>query len=88
MIIYREGKAIELTREECRKAYDELDREYKAEDIRGQLETMEIELDDGDVDVLIDRVDNALGNNDGYWDSYWCTMEYVIEEYLKEKEAK
>lgn len=88
MIIYRDGKAIELTREECRKAYDELDREYKAEDIRGQLEAMEVELDDGDVDVLTDRVDLALGRNDSYWDSYWCTMEYVIEEYLKECEVK
>ena len=84
MIIYRDGQAIELTAEEMRKAYDELAREYKAEDIRGQLETMEIELDV--TDELIDRVEHALGNNDGYWDSYWCTLEYVIEEYIEEKE--
>lgn len=86
MIIYRDGQAIELTREECRKVYDELDREYKTEDVRGKLEDMEVELDDGDVDVLVDRIDHALGRNDGYWDSYWCTFEYVIEEYMKEKE--
>ena len=85
MIIYRDGKAIELTSEECRKAYDELDRTYKAEDIRGKLEEMEIEFDDSDVDVLVDRVDNALGKNDGYWDSYWCTVEYTIEECMKER---
>lgn len=85
MIIYRDGQAIELTREECRKAYDELDREYKAEDIRGKLEEMEIELDV--TDELIDQVDHALGNNDSYWDSYWCTIEYAIEEYMREKEV-
>lgn len=82
MIIYRDGQAIELTREECRKAYDELDREYKIEDIRGKLEEMEIELEV--TDKLIADVEHALGNNDGYWDYYWCTIEYVIEEYMRE----
>ena len=84
MIIYRNGQVIELTREEMRRAYDELDREYKAEDIRGKLEEMEIEADV--TDELIDRVDHALGNNDGYWDSYWCTIECVIEDSMKERE--
>ena len=83
MIIYRDGRAIELTKEECRKVYDELDREYKKEDIGCQLALMEIELDV--TDELIDCVDHALGNNEGYWDSYWCTIEYAIEEYMKEK---
>ena len=83
MIICRDGHAIELTKEELRKAYDELDQEYKAEDIRGKLEEMEIELDV--TDELVDYVDHALGNNDGYWDSYWCTIEYAIEEYMKER---
>lgn len=83
MIIYRDGQTIELTREECRRIYDELDREYKAEDIRGKLEEMEVELDV--TDELILDVEHALGNNDGYWDSYWSSMEYAIEEYLKEK---
>ena len=82
MTIYRDGQAIELTDEECRQIYDELDREYHREDIQSRLKEMEVELDV--TDELIDRADYALGNNDGYWDSYWCTIEYVIEEYLKE----
>ena len=85
MKIYRDGKEIELTNEECRQVYEELDREYHREDIASRIEEMEIELDV--TDELIDRVDHALGNNDGYWDSYWCTVEYVIEEYMKEKEG-
>lgn len=83
MIIYRDGQVIELTREECRKVYEEVDREYKIEDIRAELEVMEIELEV--TDELIYRVDHALGNNDNYWDSYWRTVEYVIEEYMNER---
>ncbi len=86
MIIYRDGKAIELTSEECRKAYDELDREYKAEDIKSRLEMLEIELDN--VEELVDRFEHAIGNNDSFWDSYWYSMDYVIEEYLKERGVK
>ena len=86
MKIYRDGKEIELTWEECRQAYNELDKEYKAEDLRGKLEDMEIELEV--TDKLIERFDHALGNNDGYWESYWLTAEYVIEEYVREMEGK
>ena len=86
MIIYRDGNPIGLTREECRKIYYALDKEYKAEDLRGQLDQMEIEL--GVTDELIERFDHALENNDGYWESYWLTAEYVIEEYVREMEGK
>lgn len=87
MVIYRDGQAIELTMAECMEAYNELDRVYKKEDIRSKQEEMEVTLDDGDVEVLVDRVDRALGRNDCYWDSYWCTIEDVIKEYMKGKEV-
>ena len=86
MVIYRNGQPIGLTNEECRKIYEELDKEYKKEDIRDELDVMNIEL--YVTDELVDRVDHALGNNDGYWDYYWCTIKYVIEEYMKEKGLK
>jgi len=86
MIIYRDGQAIELTREECRKVYEELDAEYRKEDVQSRLESMEYEFDDSDLDVLEDRVYQALGKNDSYWDSYWGTVEYVIEEYMEDEE--
>ena len=85
MTIYRDGKEIVLTDAECRQVYEELDREYHREDICSRIEEMEVELDV--TDELIDRFDHALGNNDGYWDSYWCTVEYVIKEYMKEMEG-
>lgn len=83
MIIYRNGKPIILTGEECRQIYDKLDREYHREDIRSRLESMEVELNVAD--ELIERFDHALGNNDSYWGAYWYTIQYVIEEYMKEK---
>lgn len=86
MTIYRDGKAIELTDAECRQIYDELDLEYHKEDMRSKIEEMEVELDV--TDELIERFDHALGNNDSYWDAYWYTMRYVIEEYMKEMEGK
>ena len=85
MKIYRDGKEIELTRGECWQIYNWLDREYKKEDLQGKIEEMEVGLEV--TDELIERFDNALGNNDGYWESYWLTAEYVIEEYIKEKET-
>ena len=84
MTIYRDGQAIELTRGECWQIYNWLDREYKREDLQGKIEDMEVELDVSD--ELIERFDHVLGNNDGYWESYWLTAEYVIKEYAREKE--
>ena len=53
--------------------------------MRSRIEEMEVELDV--TDELIERFDHALGNNDSYWDAYWYTMQYVIEEYMKEMEG-
>ena len=84
MTIYRDGQAIELTSEECREIYNELDKEFHKEDFRSRLEAMEIEFDDSDLNALVERFDYSLGKNDSYWDSYWCTVEDVIENYTKE----
>ena len=88
MVIYRNGQAIELTAEECRKVYVELDREYHKEDIYSRLETLEIELDDYHIDDIVDLFVNALDHNDDYFDCYWCTMDYVIQKYINELEMK
>lgn len=86
MKIYRDGKEIELTAEELRMAYEEKHMEYFVADVKGCAEGMEVEeeLDDSDYNELAYRFDRALGRNDSYWDSYWCAMENVIEEYIEE----
>ena len=86
MIIYRDGKEIVLTAEECRKIYYAVEKEYQTEDLEEKLEQMEVELEI--TDELLDRFNDALGRNDGYWESYWLTAEYVIEDYMQERACK
>lgn len=85
MKIIRNGQEFKLTREECNKIYDALDREYKIEDMRSKLEEMEVKFDDADLNILVDKLDHALGRNDSYWDSYWNSIEYIIDEYEEER---
>ncbi len=86
MKIYRDGKEIELTAEELRMAYEEKNLEYFAEDVKSSIDGMELEeeFDESDYGELAWRFNKALGRNDSYWDSYWYTLENVIEEYIKE----
>lgn len=86
MTIYRDGKEIVLTTEECNKIYYAVEKEYQTEDLKSQLEQMDVELDI--TDELIERFNDALGRNDGYWESYWLTAEYVIEDYMQERACK
>lgn len=83
MKIIRNGKEFELTQEELRKAYEEKHMEYLKEDVTSQLEEDE-NLNDVDIELIAERFEDALGHNDGYWDRYWDTMAYVINEYVKE----
>lgn len=88
MIIYRDGQAIELTGLELQQAYEEYATDGAKEDIKTTAESMEIAIPTESLDRLAHRLDNVVGNDDGYWDSYWCDVEYVIREYLKERGIK
>ena len=85
MKIYRDGKEFELTQQELREAYLKKHMEYLREDVASQAESDEIELDEGDFNIIAERFENALGKCDGYWDHYWGVMSYVISEYIKEE---
>ena len=75
----------ELDHWDKRKIYDELHEYYLIEDIKGRLEDAEIYAVEGDVlRNLAHKAQKSLDNNDSYWDSYWCVIENVIEEYCKE----
>lgn len=91
MKIIRNGQEFELTKEECNKIYDALDREYKKEDILIKLEEMGVELDDKDLNVIVDQVERVLGKNDSYLEAYWDSIESVIykyEKYVNDKISK
>lgn len=83
MKIIRDGKEFELTQEELRKAYEVKNMEYLMEDVTCKIED-EFDLDDDELAIIVERFENALEHNDMYWDCYWDTMEYVINEYIRE----
>ena len=86
MKIYRDGKAIELTKEELQLAYDRYDAYVKKRDLEETLKVMEIELPSECFDELLSKIDEKLADNDTYWDIYGQTVEDAIYEYVEEKE--
>ena len=84
MKIIRNGITYQLTHEEMREAYKEMKLEYLKEDIECTADEMGIELSSTTMDYVVDRVDKCLGNNDSYMESYWMTIEQVLEEQLED----
>lgn len=83
MKIYRDGKEFELTQQELRMAYEEKHMAYLKEDVESMTEDGDA-FDDSDIEIIAERFELELEHNDGYWDRYWETMEYVIENYIRE----
>ena len=91
-------RTIELTDEELDYFYRVCKKFYRMEDIKSKLEEM-LEDSEGEhekekinsiladterIESIAERFDHALDNNDSYWESYWLTAKYVIEDELKE----
>ena len=87
MTIYRNGQAIELTWQEIRDAHDEWATDCAKEDILSEAENIGVVIPEEALDKLAHNLDSVVGDDDGYWDSYWCDVEYVIRKYLKEREV-
>ena len=99
MKITRDGIEIELTDREIEDAYRERRRYYNMEDIKSKIENMIEEYegepeeeklkaileDEEEIRDLADAFDNALDNNDSYWESFWMTAENVILDELEEE---
>lgn len=88
MTIYRDGQAIELIWQEIRDAHEEWATNSAKEDIKSIAEDMEVDIPVEALDKLAHHLDDVITNDDGYWDDYWCDVEYVVKEYLKGKEIK
>ena len=55
-------------------------RESLSDDIQSKAWEMDIDLEDKDIECIIDRVENGLDNNESLWESYWLTIEDMLEE--------
>ena len=98
MKITRNGIEFELTDREIEDAYRERRRYYNMEDIKSKIENMIDEYegepeeeklkaileDEETIRDLADAFDDALDNNDSYWESFWMTAENVILDELEE----
>ena len=83
MKIIRDGKEIKLTDSEIYDAYKEYHDDCLKEDIIGQAEEMEVEIPDELMDKIMYRAEKTLSNNDSYYESYWMSIEYAIEDILE-----
>ena len=80
MKIVRDGKEIELTPEEMRVVWKEVENRYRREDIESRYE-----LPDDKVEEAIELLSRSIDYNENYWDLYWYMIDDVAEQ-LKLKE--
>lgn len=82
MKIIRNGQEFELTPEEMRQAYNEMNDEYTIEDIRCLYN-----MPDDKIDEALTIFEGVFDRNDNFWDSYWSMINFVAEEMrLEERE--
>lgn len=55
-------------------------RELLSDDIKNKAFEMDIDLEDKDLERIVDKVEHGLDNNESLWESYWLTIEDVLEE--------
>ena len=55
-------------------------RELLSDDIQNKAREMDIDLEGEDLERIVLRVERGLDNNEGLWESYWLTIESVLEE--------
>lgn len=61
-------------------AYKRYKRYLLIEDIKAKAIEMGIDLEGKDIDRIADRVQRGLDNNDGFWECYWLSIGYELEE--------
>ena len=84
MITTKYGLTFDLTWQQMRHIYNSMALEYLTEDIESKAEDMEIDLSGHNLNSIAKRVRKTLENNDSFWESYWMSIEDVLEEVAKE----
>lgn len=84
MTIYRGGKAFALTFSELISAHEEYELDCMIADVKSKYEDEghDVELSDDQIrEIAIDALHN-LGKNDSYFESYWMSVEYTLNDYI------
>ena len=78
---------IELTPEEIRRASEIYDKENKINDIIQQMENSdyfsEVEFSEEQLRKIADIFENKLSKNDVYLESYWDSLDTILEQLEK-----
>jgi hypothetical protein len=84
MKIIRDGKEFELTFSEMMRAYEEYRLDCTITDVKHMYERGKY-----DVKLSKDQIEEAarcalhnLGKNDSYYEAYWMSVEYSLDDYI------
>jgi hypothetical protein len=83
MKIIRDGIEYVLTENELYQAHEEYSENCLIEDVIAKAEDMEISLTEEDVKKIIKTAEKVLSHNDSYYESYWFSIEYAINEHIQ-----
>lgn len=63
-----------------------LDKQYHREDVVSKLEERGLSgFSDKEIDDIVDDFENCLSKNDSYYEAFWASVDYAIDEFVKEK---
>ena len=84
MKIVRDGKEFELTFSEMIQAHEEYELDCMVEDVRNQYEQgdYDVKLSEEDISEVASFALHNLSKNDGYFESYWMTVQYTLDNYI------
>lgn len=84
MKIFRNGKEFELTFNEMMQAYDEYRLDCMIEDIDSILGSgaRDVELSTEQIKEVAKNALHNLGKNDSYFEAYWMSVEYTLDDYI------
>lgn len=84
MKIYRDGKEYELTFSEMIQANEEYKIDCMIEDVKSKYEEgdYDVELSEEQIEEVAMFAVNNLSKNDSYFDAYWMSVEYTLDDYI------
>jgi hypothetical protein len=84
MKIFRDGKEYELTFSEMIQAHEEYELDCMVEDVRSKYEEGEydVELSEDDISEVASFALHNLSKNDSYFEAYWMSVEYTLDNYI------
>jgi hypothetical protein len=90
MKIYRDGKEFELTFSEMIQAHEEYEFDCMIEDVKNLLEsgTRDVNLSEEDIGTVASFALRNLSKSDFYYDAYWMSIEYTLDNYINNMSTK